>query len=610
MSNSRITSRSCSRPRLALATLAAVCLSLVVSFAPPAQAIVGGALASEDYPNMAAFLVDGEQYCGASLVAPEWILTAAHCVDSLEPDRYSFRIGGAKDLAVTGGETIDAAQVIVHPEYGDVFDVALFRLERPSTYDPIRLASPVNDRDLWEPGDMARVIGYGGPFFQTPSPDEKLREIDIPIVDDADCDASYDLTFGGIDERVEVCAGETTGLKDSCQGDSGGPLMARDEMGEFVQVGVVSWGFGCGLPTQYGVYSRVGDELLYDWIQDTMAAPREELPPPPPDPTYESVAVAPRGFIEHFTPAGEVSSVTREEFLLECSTELKTQGFDGYVWELPEGLAVPGSFAKVTGEGSYDLDLSFFGWDNGCYRISGMGSAEPDERAEIPDGTTWVMAFNFLGDPTPVDLTVEVPQPLEVLTSLEIRGSSDSAGTFGQEATWSARLSDGARGLADQPVRFALVDENGRTVHIAAGSATDEDGISSVTSTLEVPAGAYTLEATYVGAPNAYKASKATAPFEVHPAQSAVSLTTIGAGSKRSLEAGLTDAIGGFPLAGRDIEFFADCTPIGSATTGEDGKASISVPAGYRSHNVRFTAIFRGDQNERYYSGSYSGPNC
>jgi secreted trypsin-like serine protease len=242
----------------------------MAALAPRANAIVGGRLATQDYPHMAAFLDNGNQICGASLIDPEWVLSAAHCVDGLNPSRYSFRIGGARNLAGSGGETIQATKVIVHPDYDGTYDVSLFKLARPSIYEPIRIADPATDQDLWEPGDMARVIGYGGQFFQLPSIDQQLREVDVPVVDDTECDSFYALS-GGIDPTVEVCAGETLGTKDSCQGDSGGPLMVRDDQNEFVQMGVVSWGFGCGFPTQYGVYSRIGANPLYNWIQNTVA---------------------------------------------------------------------------------------------------------------------------------------------------------------------------------------------------------------------------------------------------------------------------------------------------------------------------------------------------
>ncbi len=73
--------------------------------------------------------------------------------------------------------------------------------------------------------------------------------------------------MGGIDAATMVCAGELHGTKDSCQGDSGGPLMVPDATGALVQMGVVSWGFGCGYPTQYGVYSRIGDTALNSWVR-------------------------------------------------------------------------------------------------------------------------------------------------------------------------------------------------------------------------------------------------------------------------------------------------------------------------------------------------------
>ena len=580
----------------------------VAVLAPPAEAIVGGEVASQEYPNMAAFLDDGNQICGASLIAPQWIISAAHCVDSLDPSHYSFRMG-APDLNQPGGETIQAHRVIVHPEYTDTYDVSLFQLVRPSVYEPIRLADPVTDRDLWEPGDIARVIGYGGQSFQLPSIDGQLREVDVPVVSDADCDSSYDLMFGGIDERVEVCAGELHGTKDSCQGDSGGPLIVPDGQGDFVQMGVVSWGFGCGWPTQYGVYARVGDSILYDWIQETIAN-TETPPPPPPAPT--TVTVGPQGQIVGSSP---FASVTEEEFASTCSTDLLTQGVDGYAWELPADLSVPGAVAQVTGNGFlYDLDIAFYGLVDGvCTRLGGSSTTALNERAEVPDGTEFVLALNWLGADTLANLTVELPPSGTITTTqIELSDSNATEGRFAESVTFQARLTDVAgTGIADQPVRFALVDADGETIQFAPGSPTDADGSSTVTMRLGVPAGSYTLEASFIGEPEQYADSTAEAPFSGLAADTSISVEASGFGADRQVIASLTELASATPVQGRTIEFLADCEPIGSAETLEDGTAAISVPARYRGVKVQFTAIFVGDAGDAiYYAGSEAGREC
>ena len=244
-----------------------------------ASAVVGGQNATRAYPNMAELRDGGNFICGASLVAPNKILTAAHCV-SENPKAVSglsFVLGRATRSDTASGEEIRATAVDVHENYDDstlAYDVAVVTLERNATKGtPIRLATPA-EREYWSPGDTATVTGWGtrvGFDVLGLTVTDRLQEVQMPIRDDAECDESYTVTLqGGIDENTMICAGELHGTKDSCQGDSGGPIMVSDANGALAQIGTVSWGFGCGYPTQYGVYSRAAGDALYTWIQSRL----------------------------------------------------------------------------------------------------------------------------------------------------------------------------------------------------------------------------------------------------------------------------------------------------------------------------------------------------
>lgn len=243
----------------------------VLSFAPTSATaitkagIVGGVPATQDYSFMASLQrADGRHFCGGSLVAKSWILTAAHCV---EDEESTLQVMLGSRFLSQPGEVIKVAEVLVHEAYNpntSEFDVALLKLAKDSSQTPVRIAT-LDQKDLWPAGTTARVIGWGTSFYLVgPSPDE-LHEVDVPIVSDQDCAASYEPTLGFSAETM-VCAGEDTGMKDTCQGDSGGPLMVRDELDRLIQMGTVSWGLGCGLPLFYGVYGRVGDDALRPWL--------------------------------------------------------------------------------------------------------------------------------------------------------------------------------------------------------------------------------------------------------------------------------------------------------------------------------------------------------
>ena len=261
---------------LALAAVILVALGAVpAGGAERAPRIVGGHVAPPGaYPSVVSLVAAGAEPevghgCGGTLVDPATVLTAAHCVGGLTPDDFDV-VAGREDLADDStGERIPAERYALHP---DGKDVALVRLARPAAAPPGDLATPA-DAALYAPGLTSIAVGWGTKRENGGAISEVLREVEVPIVSDADCRAAY-RESGRFDAAHLICAGAKG--RDSCTGDSGGPLYVRAGDGALLQVGVTSFGRGCARKRFPGVYVEVPAVLDFAADPEPVFAPVPE----------------------------------------------------------------------------------------------------------------------------------------------------------------------------------------------------------------------------------------------------------------------------------------------------------------------------------------------
>jgi len=244
--------------RLTILILAAASLVLLVAPAP-AQAdpdgraeVVGGVRAGDGaFP----WIVHLSVSCAGALIRPRFVLTAAHCAGPTGRNTRIRVTAGSPDLHDPKATVVSS--VYVHRAAGfrgvtEGHDWALIKLRDALDLPTLRLSDGGDDSGTFT------IMGWGTTGENSFSGQRHLRTAKVPLVADGTCADAYERAGYDFRPAEMICAGDVRrGGVDTCQGDSGGPMVKRAWDGQYVGVGIVSWGVGCARKEFPGVYTQV-----------------------------------------------------------------------------------------------------------------------------------------------------------------------------------------------------------------------------------------------------------------------------------------------------------------------------------------------------------------
>lgn len=231
--------------------------------------IVGGDFVDniEKYPFMATlWYLDGDEFrfkSGATYIGGRYFLTAAHCLKNRDLRKMLVRMGHTSLKKLP--KTFRVLKAHVHPNFNCnnlKNDIAIIEVDREVNSIPVRLPCNHLKEHCYNYGSLVKVLGYGKDCEVSSQKHlENMKEVDLKIVPIEESRYHRSLITGDMFLAANNIGGK---IVDACTGDSGGPCL-KLILGNWVMVGIVSWGSGCGKKNLPGVYTKVLS--FHGWIR-------------------------------------------------------------------------------------------------------------------------------------------------------------------------------------------------------------------------------------------------------------------------------------------------------------------------------------------------------